>query len=81
MATRKLVLEFEFEEEIEDEGTDMEYVHMRPVRVTRTYADPEIDIGALGEEIAQSDRWQVDNWNAIQWVLGGEPNTTTKELE
>lgn len=75
MATRKLVLEFEFEEEIEDD-----WVHLQPIKVTRTHSDPEIDINGLGEEIAQSDRWQVDNWIAIQQVLGNS-DTTEADLK
>lgn len=78
MATRKLVLEFEFEEEIEDEGTEEEWAHLQPTKVTRIHSDPEIDINGLGEEIAQSDFWQVDNWISIQNVLG---DLHTKEAE
>lgn len=66
--TKKIVLEIEFEEDYRDD--ELDYVHYGPARVKRTYTDPELDIDALGEEIAQSDSWQVDNWNIIQYVLG-----------
>lgn len=67
MAKKKLILEFTFEEVQED------VAHLKPKHVklhqSTTLTDMELD--ALGEEIGQTDRWQVDNWNAIQSVMGG----------
>lgn len=65
MSTKYLTLEFVFEEEI-DEG----YVSLRASGVSRETNLTDDQIDALGEEIAWSDRWQVDNWNIIQRVMG-----------
>ena len=67
---KRLVLEFEFEIEQEDE---YDWEHLVPVRVFR-HPDTNLDaseMDALGEEVGQSDRWQIENWNAIQQVMGG----------
>lgn len=69
---RKLVLEFVFEEE--PDKYDEEYIILTPKHV-KLHKDTDLDPGeldSLGEHIAQTDRWQVDNWNAIQLVMSGQ---------
>lgn len=65
---KKLVIELIFNEEEEDG-----YTHLTPVKVVRhpdtTFTEEEMS--NLGDSIAQTDRWQVDNWIAIQAVLSG----------
>lgn len=67
---KTVVLTLEFEN-LEPDGDG--YSEMEPIRV---YLDPATtmtsdELSALGESVGQSDRWQVDNWIAIQNVLGG----------
>jgi hypothetical protein len=68
--TKKIVLLALTFEEVEDEDGNPElepsetYLYMS--ELTKS------ELSALGEEIAQTDRWQVDNWIAIQAVLGGD---------
>lgn len=76
MSEKKIVLEFIFEEE---HYPDEDWSDVRLVRIERTRSDLTPDqIDALGEGIAQSDYWQVDQWNNIQQVLGDSATTSVK---
>lgn len=71
MTKKRVLLEFVFDERPDE--FDPESIVAYPVKVrlhSSELTDGQLD--ALGEEIAQTDRWQVDNWIAIQSVLGGE---------
>ena len=67
----KLVIEFTFEREVDEYDEDYTSLRAKTVSLHHDTTLDEGDLDALGEEIGQSDRWQVDNWNAIQSVLGG----------
>jgi hypothetical protein len=73
MTKKRVLLEFVFEE-LEDE--DELVLEPRSVRIYMSELSPD-QLSGLGEEIAQTDRWQVDNWNAIQAVLGGDSKKET----
>ena len=65
--TKQITIKLTFDEVVEDEDyTDL--VLKKIERTSTDFTDAEID--ALGERIAQTDRWQVDNWIDIQTVLG-----------
>lgn len=66
--TKRVVISIEFDTVIADDYESLEAVRvLRHDDTTLT----EGELGSLGEQVAQSDRWQVDNWNAIQTVLSG----------
>jgi hypothetical protein len=67
----KIVIEIQFEREVDEYDSDYDHLNAKTVSLHPDTTLDEGDIEALGEEIGQSDRWQVDNWNAIQRVLGG----------
>lgn len=75
MSTRKIVLEFTFQEVVDEDY----YEHLELVSIERTRSDlyPE-EIDALGEEIGQTDKWQVDRWIDIQSVLGSSNTTSVR---
>lgn len=68
--TRRLVISLEFDVVEEDDG----YQSLEAARVIRhpdtTLTEGELD--RLGDDVAQTDQWQVENWNAIQRVLSGQ---------
>lgn len=68
---RKIVLEFTFKDD-EDDYPEL-------VRIERTHSDlTDGEIDNLGEDIAQSDYWQVYRWIDIQTVLGNSGQTKVK---
>ena len=67
---KKIVLEFIFDEVQEDYGEDT-YLELQKIERTQSDLDDD-ELSGLGEEIAQSDWWQVDNWNRIQRILSGQ---------
>jgi hypothetical protein len=70
MATKKVVIEFEFEEIQEDPEDD--WTELKLISIRRSHSDLTKDeLDQLGETIGQSDSWQVDRWMDIQDVLGG----------
>lgn len=56
MVTKRIVLEFEFEEAEEDDYTELSLA-----KITRQYRSPLTDgeLSGLGDQIWQSDFWQV----------------------
>jgi hypothetical protein len=77
MVTKKITIEFTFEEK-QDEW-DKEYTYLELVSIERTRSDLSPDeIDALGEGIGQSDYWQVDRWIDIQAVLGASSTTSVR---
>jgi len=68
MTQKKIVVEFVFDIEVED---DWENPVIREIGLVETdFSEGELE--GIGETIAQTDHWQVDVWNNIQTVLGGE---------
>lgn len=73
MSTKYLTLTFVFEEEsdtygdFDDRQTD---VWLECKGVDRETNLTDRDLKNLGDEVAQSDRWQVDRWIDIQRLLG-----------
>jgi len=68
---KRIVLEFVFDE-VEDD-VDPDWVRLDLVKIERTHSDLTDDqLSSLGEEVAQTDRWQVSIWNDISEVLGGD---------
>jgi len=66
---KKIVLEFVFEETVDED----DWAELELVSIARTHSDLSDDeLDGLGESIAQTDSWQVDHWNEIQLVLGGQ---------
>lgn len=67
---KRLVIEFVFDEVREFEDEDWTTLELRKIaRVSTDLTEGQLD--ALGEGVAQTDQWQVDNWIAIQQVLSG----------
>lgn len=78
MSSKYISLDFTFEE-VEDEYDEGVWsLEVRGINRSTNLSDDEIN--ALGEEIGQSDRWQVDNWIAIQRILG-EPGVHFVNLD
>mgnify|MGYP000370160620 CR=1 FL=1 len=79
MTKKKLVIELVFDEIIEDEDFDP-WTRLELTKIKRldstTLTDGQID--RLGEEIGQTDRWQVDNWILLQQVLGESDTKSVK---
>ena len=71
MTKKLLVLALEFDEEYDDMFDFMDLIPRRVYLHPDTTID-EADLDNLGDAVAQTDRWQVDNWNAIQLVMGGQ---------
>jgi len=69
---KKLVIELEFAE-FQDFSDEPSYLEANVVRRHPDTTLTEEELSQLGEVVGQSDRWQVDNWIAIQRVLGGSP--------
>ena len=70
---KRLILEFEFDCVEEDWGEYGVFQHLEPIRVFR---NPDSNLSfeemhVLGEHVSQDSNWLVDNWHAIQSVLGG----------
>lgn len=65
MSKKKIVLEFVFREE-----QDEEWTYLKLDKIKRTRCDLNRDeLTSLGEDMAQSDRWQIDGWIQIQDLL------------
>lgn len=75
MSSKYLTLTFVFEEEFDE---DFNEVTLKAAAVERDTNLTSKQINALGDEIAQTDRWQVDNWNTIQWVMGNASITSAE---
>lgn len=76
MTHKRLVLEFVFEETPDefDEG----YTSLELRSIARTYSDlDEGELNSLGEDVAQSDTWQVDRWIDIQHALTEDDGVVT----
>lgn len=73
MSTKYLTLTFVFEEEFDE---DYGEVTLKAAGVDRETNLTNEQINALGEEVAQTDRWQVHNWNTIQRVMGSASITS-----
>ena len=74
---KKLVVEIIFEEITEDD--DYTYLEVTEVRRGKESNLTEGEMGALGEDVAQSDEWQVDRWIDIQAVLGGRKKVKVRK--
>lgn len=75
MAQRHVLLDFTFEDL--DEYGDGD-VSPTLTKIERTHSDLDrSELSGLGEEIAQTDKWQVDRWQDIQAVLGGSRESVT----
>lgn len=78
MSSKYLTLTFVFEEEsdtygdFDDRQTEV-WLECKGVDRDTNLTDDQLE--SLGEEIAQSDRWQIDRWNDIQNVMTS-PNVT-----
>lgn len=79
---KKLVIEIIFDE-ITEEYTDPEdnytYLEVKEIRRGKKTTLTEGEMDSLGEEVGQSDRWQVDRWIDIQEVLGGRKSVKVKK--
>lgn len=65
---KRIVLEFQFEEFPWPEAQEVGLVLTGMERIFTDMSDDEIN--ALGEHVAQSDYWQVNQWINIQQLLG-----------
>ena len=77
MTTKKITLEFTFEE-VQNEY-DPEYTTLELVLIERTRSDlspGELDY--LGNRVAQSNDWQVDRWIDIQNALASPNNPSVR---
>lgn len=76
MTKKKLVLEFTFKEQ--QDTYDPEYTYLELTKIERTGTLEDWEIDSLGEEIGQTDRWQVNRWIDIQRLLG---DSDTKKVK
>lgn len=77
MSKKRLVLEFTFKEK-QDEGYE-DWTYLDLVKIERTHSDlSDSQIDSLGEDVAQTDEWQINRWIDIQTVLG---NSSTKKVK
>lgn len=65
---KKLVIEIIFDEVTEDDYT---YLEVTEIRRGKKSELTDGEFRNLGENVGQSDEWQVDRWIDIQQVLGG----------
>jgi hypothetical protein len=70
---KKIVVEFVFDIEVEDDWENPVISEIGLVSTDFT----EDELSGIGETIAQTDHWQVDVWNSIQTVLGGDSKRVT----
>lgn len=73
---KKLVIEIIFEEKIEDE--DYTSLNVTEIRRGKKTTLTEGQMHELGEDVGQSDTWQVDRWIDIQEVLAGRKSVKVK---
>lgn len=68
--TKKIVLEFIFDEKVDSVWPDYTELVLGEINVVESTLT-EGERSGLGEEIAQTDEWQVNRWINIQNALGG----------
>lgn len=72
---KHLTIDFVFDEVVEDE--DYTHLDLRTIKVVHSDLSTGERTG-LGEEVGQTDRWQIDRWIDIQEVLGGKDKVKIK---